>query len=73
MNGRLAAAFENVNAIKTAVFATYSTKIILFLGPCNVYWKLTKYFSKIARLFNNCLRKQKIGLVEPYDWGIKYL
>lgn len=48
MPGRLAAAIQNDDAIKTAAFLTDSTKMRSILGAWNKYSRLVKDFSKIA-------------------------
>lgn len=57
MLSTLAAASMNVNAIKTTVLSIDSIQIKSSLGAWHVYRKLVKDFSRIAKRFNNYLRK----------------
>lgn len=59
MSGRLDADSKVVDAIKIDVFLTETTQMRSFVGPCNVYGRFIKAFSRNSRPRNDILRKNK--------------
>lgn len=67
----LAAAFKNVNGIKTGFVPTSSMQVRAFLGACNLYRRFIKQFPKIAWPLNIYQKEGKqLDRLHPMTEGL---
>lgn len=66
MSGRLAVAYENVDASKNNFLTADSIQMRLLFCACNLYWNVTNNFCKIALPYNDYLRNdRKLVWLDP--------